>query len=146
MGGGYAILGEGYAIWIHENVPSELCDYKVHCFNGEPKLVLVCSDRYSDTGLKEDFYTVDWTHTNIRRLEHPNATLNRKKPKNLEKMIELAGRLSDKTYFSRIDFYELNGALLFGEFTLYPSSGFKKFDPDLCDYEIGTWLALDKTN
>ena len=45
----------------------ELQDYKIHCFNGIPKIILVCRDRFSDTGLTEDFFDIEWNHLNISR-------------------------------------------------------------------------------
>lgn len=53
------IIAEKYM----ENNGEELCDYKVHNFNGIPKVILVCRDRFGNGGLKEDFYSETWVKT-----------------------------------------------------------------------------------
>lgn len=72
----------------------ELKDYKIHCFNGEPRMALVCSDRFSEKGLREDFFDEDWTHMPIKRPEHPNAEIAIKKPLNYKLMKDLARKLA----------------------------------------------------
>ena len=48
-------------------------DYKIHCFHGEPKVILVYQDRYAEMGLIEDFYSEKWEHLNVSSPNHPNA-------------------------------------------------------------------------
>ena len=84
-----------------------LTDYKVHCFNGEPKLILVCKDRFAKTGLTEDFFTQEWEHLNLRRPTHPNAAVTIEKPAELAEMLTLA-----KTLSANIPFLALAGVIL----------------------------------
>ena len=124
------------------NNGSDVCDYKVHCFNGEPKLVLVCKDRFADDGLTEDFFTESWEHLPLRRPGHPNSVTSITKPDQLDEMLSLAKKLSDGIPFVRVDFYVSEGKLLFGELTFFPASGFAPFVPATYDSLFGSWLQL----
>ncbi len=119
-----------------------LTDYKIHCFNGAPKFILVCCDRFAESGLTEDFYTAEWEHMQIKRPDIPNATAPINKPEKLDEMIKLAEKLSENIPFIRIDFYCENGKVYFSELTFYPASGFEGFDPTEWDNMFGEWLTL----
>lgn len=141
--------------WPYKNVPRKiiaeqflqsdaggLTDYKVHCFNGKPKLILVCKDRFANTGLTEDFFNENWEHLNICRPNHPNAAQTIQKPDQLSQMLELTSELSKGIPFLRVDFYIVNGKIYFSELTFFPASGFEKFVPEEWDYTLGAWLTL----
>ena len=119
-------------------------DYKIHCFNGVSKFILVCRDRYGTSGLTEDFFSIRWEHLELKRPKHPNSSQKIPCPKELPLMLELAEKLSEKIPFVRVDFYVYNGKVFFGELTFYPTSGFTRFVPDSYDTEIGSWLELPK--
>ena len=93
---------------------------------------------------KIDFYDMDWNLQPFVGLTPlvGNSGFSFPKPKNFEMMKEFAVRLSSDTPFSRIDFYEVNGNLYFGEFTLYPASVFGKFSPDSWNKRLGDMIAL----
>lgn len=143
--------------WIYKDVPRKiiaeqflksdeggLTDYKIHCFNGVPKFILVCRDRFAESGLTEDFYTPQWEHMDVKRPEIPNATEPIEKPKELEKMLMLAEKLSKDIPFIRIDFYFVEGKIYFSELTFFPASGFESFEPQIWDEKFGEWLTLPK--
>lgn len=119
-----------------------LTDYKVHCFNGEPKIILVCKDRFTQTGLTEDFFTSSWEHLDIRRPTHPNSSTEIAKPEELPEMLVLAKQLSEGIPFLRVDFYIIEHKVYFSELTFYPASGFEKFVPEKWDDILGSWLEL----
>ena len=118
----------------------ELKDYKIHNFNGIPKFILVCRDRYKDTGLTEDFYSPEWEKLEIKRPGCPNAEYALEKPEMLEKMLEFSKILSKDIPFLRTDFYIINQKIYFGELTFYPASGFTAFEPDKWDDIFGDWI------
>lgn len=138
--------------WPYKDVPhriiaeqymaDDLRDYKLFCFDGIPRVTLVCSERFTKEGLKEDFYDEAWNHLNVRRPAHDNAILPIQRPKQYELMKKLAAKLSEKMPFARIDFYELNDKVYFGEITLYPASGFEGFNPEEWDLKLGEWIKL----
>lgn len=119
-----------------------LADYKIHSFNGVPKVILVCRDRFSDLGLTEDFFDQNWTHLDVQREMHPNSDTEIEKPRELDKMLELAEKLSKDIPFLRSDFYTIDGKVYFGELTFYPASGFEGFQPASFDRKLGNWLVL----
>ena len=121
-----------------------LTDYKLHCFNGEPKLILVCKDRFTETGLTEDFFSGNWEHLDIRRPNHPNASQSIPQPRELPRMLELARKLSQDIPFLRVDFYIIEHKIYFSELTFFPASGFEKFVPENWDQTLGSWLTLPK--
>ena len=87
-------------------------------------MILVCSNRFIK--LEKTFFDEKWNRINLTEGEHDvNITLQ--KPYNFEKMKELAERLSKNMKFLRVDFYEVNRKIYFGELTFYPNSGYDKF-------------------
>lgn len=125
-----------------ESGNDDLIDYKFFCFNGEVKLILVCSERFSEDGLKETFFNNKWEIQNLKR---PKCKISNKKidkPKNLNKMINLAEKLSKDKKFLRVDFYEIEGQVYFGELTFFPASGFEGFEPKEYDAILGEWLNI----
>lgn len=125
-------------------IDGNLTDYKVHCFQGEPKTILVCKSRYSEEGLTEDFVDTNWRHLEVKRPLHGNAKNKIARPDELEKMLELSRKLSGECPFLRVDFYIVNHQLFFGETTFYPASGLTPFEPASFDLEMGSWLQLPK--
>lgn len=129
--------------YVEDKNNKSMRDYKFFCFNGEAKYCLVCSDR--ETELKETFFDLNWNKTEFKRPNH-DIDLTIEKPKNYDLMIQLANTLSKNILFVRIDFYEINGQVYFGEITFYPASGFTKFEPEEWDYKLGKLINLEKVN
>lgn len=115
------IIAEEYM----EDQTGELVDYKVYAFNGKCDYVMTCVDRAKGE-TKFLYYDRNW---NLKKefsfdgLKY-GQTINVPRPKNLDKMFELAEILSKDIPFVRVDFYEANGNLYFGELTFFPSAGF----------------------
>lgn len=126
---------------IQDSSNDYLDDYKFMCFNGEVKMVFVCSER--QTKLKVDFFDLDWNKLPFTRL-YDNSQKEIKKPKNFDLMIKLAEKLSKPFPFVRVDFYEVEGRVYFGEMTFYPGNGMESFKPVEWDYNIGKMLNLPK--
>ena len=119
-----------------------LADYKVHCFNGEPKFILVCRDRFEESGLCEDFYDCEWNHLDVKRPNHSNAKTLESRPVHLELMLKFSKVLSKGFPFMRTDFYITDDNIYFGEITLYPASGSVPFVPNKFDEIFGDYLTL----
>lgn len=133
------IVAEKY---MEENPDEELNDYKFFCFNGTPKLILVCSDRFSNGGLRENFYDTNWNLLNMKRPDTSNSKQPQSQPQKLGNMLQLAAAISEKFPFVRIDFYEIKGKVYFGEITFFPASGLKRFIPEEWDYKLGEMIDL----
>lgn len=119
----------------------ELNDYKLMCFNGKVKATFVCSDRFSNGGLKVTFYDTTWTRMPFER-HYPAAKEDINKPRSYEDMVALAEKLAQKIPFVRADFYEVKGKPYFGELTFFPGSGFEEFNPEQWDKTLGDWIEL----
>ena len=119
----------------------ELTDYKLMCFNGKVKCSFVCSERFSEEGLKVTFFDRKWNKMPFER-HYPQSKVNLPKPQNYELMIELAEKLSDHIPFVRVDFYEVGDKVLFGELTFFPGSGMEEFTPEKWDYLLGEWIFI----
>ncbi len=119
----------------------ELNDYKLMCFDGEVKCSFVCSDRFTDKGLHVTFFDLDWNVMPFER-SHPSVQEGLPKPTQYGKMVELAKFLSANIPFVRVDFYEVDGKIYFGELTLYPGCGFEAFQPEEWDETLGSWIKL----
>ena len=134
------VIAEQY---MEDERTQDLPDYKIHNFGGVPKVILLCRNRYKEQGLTEDFFTDNWTHLNVKRPNHENANIVVEAPPALEKMLDLAKKLSKNIPFLRTDFYIINGKVYFGELTFFPASGFDGFDPSSFDSVMGEWIKID---
>ena len=130
------IIAEQY---MEDAETKELRDYKFFCFDGEPKALFVASERPHDT--RFDFYDVEFNHLPFTN-GHLWASKEIKKPATFDKMIEFAAVLSQGMPHARVDFYEVNGKLYFGEITFFHHNGMCPFEPEEWDYTFGSWLTL----
>jgi hypothetical protein len=132
-------------IFVEEYLETEntmtLPDYKIFCFDGQPKALFVASDRGHNT--KFDFYDIEFKKLNIKQY-YPNSNYIIQKPKNYDEMIDISKKLSENIKHVRVDLYNINGKIYFGELTLTHFSGLKKFTPNKWDLIFGSWLELDK--
>lgn len=141
-GDGVLLVRENVVLHFHVQQSNDLTDYKMFCFDGKPMYCQIITGRTSDERI--DFYDMDWKLQPFVGLTPlvVNSGFNFAKPRNFEKMKEFAAKLSGGTSFSRIDFYEVNGKLYFGEFTLYPASGFGTFSPAEWNRKLGDLIPL----
>lgn len=100
---------------------SMLIDYKFNCFNGKVNSIFICYDR-TPKSVKFDIYTPQWERTDYIKPEHRGERRLLSKPQNLEEMIKIAETLSLGFKFVRVDLYNINDRVYFGEFTFSPHS------------------------
>lgn len=117
------------------NSDSSIEDYKFLCFNGNPEYVIIDKDRYINH--KRNFYTIRKEKLNVSS-DHEQFNDTMAWPKNYDEMVKIASDLSSDFPFVRVDLYNLDGKIYFGELTFYPWSGYVQFNPDCFDYEIGS--------
>lgn len=130
------IIAEKFMV---DNKCNELRDYKFFCFGGEVKFMFIASDRPHDT--RFDFFDRNFEHLPITQ-GHPMADKLINKPAGFEEMIRLAEKLSKDIPHVRVDFYEVNDSIYFGEMTFFHFSGNVPFEPEEWDYKIGEMLTL----
>ena len=132
------IIAEQY---MEDTSTSELRDYKFFCFNGQAKCYKVDFDRFIEH--HANYYDMENNLLKFGEIVCP-PDFNRKIecPKTIDKMKELAEKLSQEQPFLRADFYDVDGKIYFGELTFYPASGFGPFMPKEWDLKLGEWLAM----
>lgn len=137
------IIAEQY---MEDNATKDLRDYKFFVFNGVVKSMFLVTGRDVEThDARVDFFDEHFKHLAFSR-GYKNADSLPEKPSQFEKMKELAERLANGIPFVRVDFYEVDGKIYFGEMTFFPGNGMEKFDPEAWDYKFGEWLQLPKPN
>ena len=129
-----------FAEKYEEDESGELRDYKFFCFNGEVKSVFVATER-SSGHVKFDYFDRDFNHLEFIQ-SHPMSDKPIARPHNYDKMVNIAERLSKNIPHVRVDLYNCNGRILFGEMTFYHYGGMIKFHPEEWDYTFGSWLSL----
>lgn len=119
----------------------QLTDYKFFCYNGAPHYVQVDRDRFSVH--KQTYFDMDWNKLNITT---GNVPVDEERPQKFEEMKKIAAELSKPFPHVRIDFYNVDDKIYFGEFTYFDGSGFYSFEPDEYDFEWGSKLRLPEPN
>jgi|LSQX01.1.fsa_nt_gb hypothetical protein len=117
-----------------------LKDYKVFCFDGEPKMLFVASDRMNYQ-TKFDFYTCDWEYIPVKNY-YPNSSQKLPRPKELDEVLDISRKLSQGFPHVRIDVYIESGRIIFGEMTFGHFSGLRPFEPQEYDFEFGKYFRL----
>lgn len=114
-------------------------DFKVMCFHGDPKYIVVIADRYTDR--KINVYDLKWSFLDGVTFGFPqNEPII--KPKQLEELLSYSRRLASMFKHARIDFYIVNNRIYFGEITFTYDAGFLKIKPNLFDIEMGNYINL----
>lgn len=125
------------------NQDKGISDYKFLCFHGEPVYVVYDKDRFSDH--KRNFYDIDWNYIKVDS-DCPCFEDSIAKPENYEEMVQIAKVLSEDFPAVRVDLYNINGKIYFGELTFYPWSGYVQYTPDSFDFELGKYFVLPEKN
>lgn len=125
--------------YVEDEVTKEAADYKFFCFDGEVKALFIATDRPHDT--RFDFFDTEFNHLPIVN-GHPNSDKKIEKPANYDLMLKLASELSKGIPHVRVDLYEINGKVYFGELTFFHYAGFVPFKPASWDKTFGDWLTL----
>lgn len=133
------IIAEEYI----ETSKGDLPDYKFFCFDGKVRALYVATGRHTKEGVCFDFFDENFNHLPFYN-SHPNTKHKIDKPAGFEKMKELAEALSAGMPHVRVDLYDIDGKIYFGEYTFYHMSGFQPFKPEEWDYTFGSWIDLDK--
>jgi hypothetical protein len=138
----HRIIAEKYM----EDETGELRDLKFFCFDGKVNAMFIATDRSNpNEETKFDFFDENFNHLPFTN-GHPNSNKTIEKPKNFELMKELGSKLSKGIPHARIDFYDINGKIYFGEITFFHWSGLKPFVPNEWDYIFGSWIELPSKN
>lgn len=144
--------------WPYKNVPKriiaekyiqdndgELKDYKFFCFNGQVKCFKIDFDRFVNH--HANYYSPDGTLLEFgEKAFPPDYSKKIEIPDNIHEMIALAEILSKGHSFLRVDLYNVQGKIYFGELTFFPASGLEKFTDQKWDKQLGEWIILPNIN
>lgn len=142
--------------WVYKNMPrrivaekflkdetGELRDYKFFCFNGKPTFMQLEVGRYTDFNTR-NFYDMEWNLMPFGKELPHNPNIIVEKPEKFEEMKEIAKNLSKPFQFVRVDLYQVNGKVYFGELTFFPAGGAPDFVPSNYDDIVGEFWKLEK--
>ena len=133
------VFAEKYMV---DESDTDLKDYKWYCFNGKPRFLLITTDRAAeDVPTKYTYFDMEYNVLPFYN-SGPHADRPIPKPGTFDEMKRLAEFLSADMAHLRVDLYEVEGKVYFGELTFYDSSGMAFFDPPEWDEKIGSWLTL----
>ena len=123
-----------------------LVDYKILCFNGEPKYIWVVFDRFSKLGPQGVVFDLDWRVLDGVYMSYKLRDKNKvpKKPFCLSKLLDCARKLSKDLPHVRVDLYLVNGMVYFGEMSFSHGAGFDKIKPFEFDKTLGSMFVLPK--
>ncbi|MGO1469477.1 MAG: ATP-grasp fold amidoligase family protein [Tissierella sp.] len=118
----------------------ELKDYKIFCFNGEPKLIQVDFNRFEHH--QRNIYDINWDYieASIKYPTNPDTII--KKPVKLDEMLEISKKLSAGIPHVRVDLYSIEESIYFGELTFHHGSGYEKIKPESLNNAMGEWIDL----
>lgn len=147
--------------WNYKNIPHKVLvekvvrdkdgnlplDYKFMCFDGEPKLLfldlgVINADNTYNHNYPRNIYDMDFNLLPVYETR-PNADYPVEKPEGFEYMVEIARKLSSPFPFCRVDLYNVDGKVYFGEITFYHGGGCNNIQPDEWDYKMGSWIDIN---
>lgn len=123
---------------LDDNSGHELTDYKFWCFDGNPLIMYITN---KGSTIYENFYDMDFKPMNINH-GFPRKTPEFDKPVDFEEMKSLARKLSKDLPFVRVDFFDVDGKVYFGEYTFYDWGGLQPFLSKEDDLNVGQYLKL----
>lgn len=120
--------------YLENDKNDDLIDYKFFCFNGEPFYMYVIKERFLEGGAKLGVFDMDFKQLPYKRVDIKKLSIEIEKPANFNEMIEIAKILSKDFPHVRVDMYNIDGQIYFGELTFYNGSGYKGYVPDEFDF------------
>lgn len=112
-------------------------DYKIHCANGKPVFIQCCFERTDSSVGFRKIYSTDWKDLHYVLEDYHYSDEDVPAPKHLEEMLENASILSKGLDYARIDFYDTDERVIFGEVTLTPMGGWLSYFTQEALYKMG---------
>lgn len=140
--------------WVYRGMPrriiaekflqdetGELRDYKFFCFNGKPTFMQLEVGRFTEHNTR-NFYDMEWNLMPFGKEFPHNPNIVIEKPAMFEEMKAVAEKLCQPFQFVRVDLYQVNGKIYFGELTFFPAGGAPDFVPSEYDEIVGGFWEL----
>lgn len=139
------VIAEKYMEDGNAKVPEMgLTDYKFYCFYGIPKFLYISQGLENHDTARISFVNLDWSLASFYRKDYQPLEELPPQPIHYDEMIHIAKTLSEGCPFLRVDLYEINGKVYFGELTFFPCTGLMPFEPEEADWKIGELLDLSR--
>lgn len=132
------IIAEPY---MQDGASRDLKDYKFYCFNGNPEFLYLSEGLEDHSTAHISFVTMNWERAPFHRIDYKEFDILPPKPECFDQMLEITRKLSSGFHFVRVDLYQINGKVYFGEMTFTPTAGIVPLVPDNADFEIGKLLT-----
>lgn len=129
-----------------DGAEAPLNDYKFFCFNGKVGFMYVMTDRKLGQSVSVGIFDRDFNKLPVLRTGDSDISIGTEKPKNFDRMLEYAEKIGSRFPHVRVDFYNVDGRIIFGETTFFGASGYMEFDPESFDAEMGEKLELPERN
>ena len=126
-----------------ESMGKGLIEYKIFCFNGQPKIILVCQGSAHGNGRTNDYCDLDLKLLPFSSL-YPTSSKKIAALPQKEEILDIAKKLAVGIPFLRVDTYVVNGRVYVGELTFFHNSGLASFEPPEWDETLGTWITLPR--
>jgi hypothetical protein len=134
---------EGISSLQVDQFSHNLIDYKFFCFNGRTEFLYVMGNRETGSSVSVKLFDRDFNPLSVKRIG--DAILeNVRKPLNFAELRQVAEKLSEEFQHVRVDLYDENNRIRFGELTFYNASGYMRYEPDEFDYDVGKMFRLPK--
>ena len=133
------IIAEKY---MQDGEDKDLKDYKFYCFGGVSKFLYISQGLSDYSTARVSYVSLDWEKEPFHRSDFATFEELPSKPVSFDEMIEFCKILSQDIPFLRVDFYEINRKLYFGEMTFFPGAGFTALEPAEWEAELGEWITL----
>lgn len=134
------IIAEKY---MEDDIHKDILDYKFFCFNGEPKYIYISKNMSNHENASMCFCDMSYNKAPFGRTDYKEMKCVPEKPIAFDKMKELSKILSENHKFLRVDFYNINGKVYFGELTFYTAAGYTQWTPKEWDLELGKMLNIE---
>lgn len=129
--------------YLEEPGRETLTDYKFYCFAGQMKYFMVSYGEFNHD-VKNHKFDPQWNSIDhLFKKKQAVAPEGIQKPENFSKMVEIAEKLSRPFPHARVDLYNIDGRIVFGEITFYSAGGFVHIASEKMDSEIASWIDLN---
>lgn len=121
--------------------PEPLVEYQIFCTDG--KVRFCQADLGPMDARMRFFYDPEWKKMSVRH-RYPARTDELARPQCWDEMLHVATTLSKGLPFVRVDLYNLDQRVYFGELTFTPGGGYNQYEPEEFNTTIGQWITLPK--
>lgn len=121
---------------------NELIDYKFYGFRGNVEYIKVVKDRFHISGQKQGIFNNRFEQLPYFKNDVGRIDNYLEKPQKFDEMVFIAKKLSEDFPHVRVDLYNIDGKIYFGELTFYDTSGYETFTPDEFDCILGRQFIL----